>query len=227
VREVTKEKVDLALAVALVPVLGTGLVLVNQLGRYFYYGVPPEMLELDAYKVLVSSLSMFFIGSTLLYVGASFYDSRGSRTWHRLGFHLLFAAILTAPFWLKEVGRSLTSAWLALLFVAFTAAVMFGVERRFKRGATDTSDQLSGWSLVAFFSSLLILIATCAHGYLSERDRTSYTFVESSNDAVVGRLGDLLILKTYDPTHRTFERDRTVLVSVERSLVLETRAMPQ
>lgn len=223
----SKRKLDLALAVALVPVLGTGLVLMNQLGRYFYYGVPPEMLELDAYKVLISSLSMVFIGSTLLYVGATFFDSRGSRTWHRIGFHLLFAAILTAPFWLKEIGRSHTSAALASLFVAFTAAVMFGVERMLKRNASDPIDQLSGWSLVAFFSSLLILIATCTHGYLSERDRTFYTFVGSSNDAVVGRVGDLLILKAYDPIHRTFDRDRTVLVSVQKSLVLETRTMPQ
>lgn len=222
-----KHKFDLALAIALVPVLGTGLVLMNQLGRYFYYGIPPEMLELDAYKVLISSLSMVFIGCALLYVGATFYDSRGSRIWHRIGFHLLFAAILTAPFWLKEIGRSHASAWLALLFVAFTAAVMFGVELMLKRGATDTSDQLSGWSLVAFFSSLLILIATCTHGYLSERDRPSYTFVGSSNDAVVGRVGDLLILKAYDPIHQTFERDRTVLVSVEKSLVLVTRTVPQ
>lgn len=33
-------KFDLAITIALVPVLGTGLVLMNQLGRYLYYGVP-------------------------------------------------------------------------------------------------------------------------------------------------------------------------------------------
>ena len=67
-------KFDLAIAIALVPILGTGLVLINQLGRLMFYGVPFELLELDAYKILISSLSMLFMGTAVCYVGATFYD---------------------------------------------------------------------------------------------------------------------------------------------------------
>lgn len=184
------------------------------------------MLELDAYKVLISSLSMLFIGLALLYVGATFYNSAGSRAWQRMAFHLIFAVVLTAPFWYKEIDRSHPIPWLAVLFVIFTGAVMFGAERWLHREAVvSPSERLSGWALVAFFSSLLVLLATCGHGYLSERDRTFHTFVAASNDAVVGRVGDLLILKTYDPERKIFVHERTKLLSVEASLVLETRTV--
>src|ERR1700741_5127663 len=167
----TKGKFDLAIAVALVPLLGTGLVLMNQLGRYLYYGVPPEMLELDAYNVLFTSLSMLFIGSALLYAGATLYDASGTRAWQRMCFHLIFATILTAPFWYKEVDRSHSIPWPAVVFAIFTGTVTFGAERWLRRKAKSRSDQLSGWALAAFFTSLFVLVATCGHGYLSERDK--------------------------------------------------------
>jgi hypothetical protein len=216
-----KGKFDLAIAVALVPVLGTGLVLMNQLGRYSYYGIPPELLELDAYKVLVSSLSMLFIGSALFYVGSTLYDAAGPRAWHRIIFHILFAAALTVPFWYRDYA----DPWQSVPFVLFTAGVMFGVERWLRHKVESPRDQFSGWSLVAFFSSLLVLAATCAHGYLSEKDRTTHTFVASSNEAVVGRVGDLLILKTYDPVNNVFVHERTRLVNVETSIILEVRSV--
>lgn len=200
----------------------------NQLGRFFYYGVPPEMLEMDAYKVLTSSLSMPFIGTALLYAGATLYDSAGPRVPERMVFHLCFAAMLTAPFWLEDFDWNSSVSWVAVGFVVFTGLVMFGTERWLRREAeAEPQERLSGWALIAFFASVLVLVATCAHGYLAERDRTSFTFVGTSNDAVVGRLGDMLILKTYDVERRTFVRERTKLLSVEDSLVLETRTVPQ
>ena len=48
-------KFDLAIAIALVPILGTGLVLINQLGRLMFYGVPFELLELDRRPPALSS----------------------------------------------------------------------------------------------------------------------------------------------------------------------------
>lgn len=224
----TTRKFDLAIAIALVPILGTGLVLMNQLGRFFYYGVPPEMLEMDAYKVLTSTLSMIFIGTALLYAGATLYDSTGSRVWERMVFHLCFAAMLTAPFWFEDLDWNRSVSWAAVAFVVFTGLVMFGAERWLRREAgAEPRERLSGWALIAFFASVLVLAATCTHGYLAERDRTSYTFVGTSNDAVVGRLGNMLILKTYDVERRTFVREHTKLLSVQDSLVLETRTVPR
>lgn len=220
-------KFDLAVAIALVPILGTGLVLMNQLGRFFYYGVPPELLELDAYKVLISSLSMLFVGIALLYLGTALYDSAGSRAWQRLLFYMVFAAALTSAFWLKDLSWNRSISWPSVVFVTFTGLVMFGAERWLGREARAAPlERVSGWALTAFFVSMLGLSATCAHGYLAERDRTSFTFVGNSDDAVVGRSGDFLILKTYDAERKMFVRERTKLLSVQSSIILVTRTVP-
>lgn len=222
----TTGKFDLAIAVALVPVLGTGLVLMNQLGRYFFYGVPPELLELDAYKVLVSSLSMLFLGASLLYLGATLYDSSGEQGRPRLTFHLLFAAALTGPFWANDLDWRHSVSWATVGFVGFTGSVFFGAERWLRRErVAKLQERVSGWALTVFFASLLVLAATCAHGYLAEQDRTSHTFLAATDDAVVGRVGGLLIIKTYDPKVGTFNRQLTKLVSVEEVIVLEVRSI--
>lgn len=218
---------DLAIAIALVPVLGTGLVLMNQLGRFSYYGVPAEMLEIDAYKVLISSLSMFFVGTALLFTGATLYDSGGSRWWERLTFGVFFAAALTAAFWVRDLDWHRPVSWATVVFVAFTGLVIFGAERWARRESSlGPLERISGWALTAFFGSLLVLSATFAHGYLAERDRKTFTFVENSDDAVVGRSGDLLILKTYDGAQGKFQQERTKFLRMDDSTVLVTRTIP-
>lgn len=216
-------KFDLAIAIALTPIIGTGLVLTDQIGRLLFYGVPPEFLELDAYKILLSSVSMLLMGSTIFYLGSTFYEQEDSSPLSRFFFHLLFATVVTAPFWLGdfEFGRPVSLPSVGFIFL--TGVVLFGIERWLKRDKKEgVKEQISDWSLISFFGSLMVLAATITHGYLSERDRTSLTFLAGSNNAVVSRAGDLLIVKTYDPTTKAFDKDRTKLVSSEGA-VLETR----
>jgi len=221
-------KFDLAIAVALIPILGTGLVLMDQLGRFLFYGIPAELLEIDAYKVLVSSLSMIVVGCALLYAGASFYDPAGQKPAVRLVFHLGFAAALTSPFWARDVQFGARVSIPTVAFVLFTGGVFFSTERWLRQHRTLRGrERLSGLGLICCLLTILVFLATLTHGYLGERDRTSFTFVAGSNDAFVGRTGELLILKGYDPRTRCFVRARTKLVTVESALTMEQRSVPQ
>ncbi|PZQ32501.1 MAG: hypothetical protein DI562_03340 [Stenotrophomonas acidaminiphila] len=218
-------KFDLAIAIALVPILGTGLVLINQLGRLLFYGVPPEFLELDAYKILISSVSMVLMGATVCFLGATFYSSEDSSVGSRFTFHLIFASALTAPFWLSDLDLQRPISWPALTMVILTGIGFFFIERWIKRRKkTGSLENISDWSLVIFFGLIFVLFATTAHGYLAEEDRVSFTFIANSNDVVVGRAGELLIVKTYNSEHRSFNRDVTKLVASE-GVVLETRTL--
>lgn len=209
-------KFDLAIAIALVPILGTGLVLINQLGRLMFYGVPFELLELDAYKILISSLSMLFMGTAVCYVGATFYDPRESPLPVRLLFHLIFAAAVTSPFWLSDLDFDRPISWPGVILVVLTGMIIFGIDYWLKREKeANPKERLSNWLLTTFFGSLLVLGIATTHGYLAERDRVSFPFLGDSDEAVVGKVGDLLIVETYDRERRTFDTDRTKLVSSE------------
>lgn len=221
-------KFDLAIAVALIPILGTGLVLMDQLGRFFFYGIPAELLELDAYKILISSLSMIIVGCALLYAGASFYEPAGQKPAVRLIFLLGFAAVLTSPFWLRDIRFRAPISIPTVAFVLFTGGVLFCTERWLRQHRTLFGrERLSGLGLICCLLTILIFLATLTHGYLTERNRTSFTFVTGSNDAFIARTGELLILKGYDPHTRCFVRTRTKLIAIESALTLEQRSIPQ
>jgi len=214
---------DLAIAIALVPILGTGLVLMDQLGRFIFYGVPPELLEVDAYKILISGLATLFLGTAVCYLAATFYDSRDASAAVRFFFHLIFAAAVTAPFWMGDLDLDRPISWPSVALIALAGTTFFCIERWLKRErAISTQERVAGWSLVTFAGSLFIIGATTAHGYLAERDRRSFTFLAKTNDVVVARAGDTLILKQFDPAHLTFDRDQTKLVNSDGA-VLEVR----
>lgn len=222
------KKFDLAVAVALIPILGTGLVLTDQLGRFLYYGIPMELLEIDAYKVLISSFSMIVIGCALIYAGARFYDPVGQRAAERLVFHLGFASVLTSPFWIPDLHFGARISVPTVAFVLFTAGVFFATERWLRQHRKlNGRERLSGAGLIGCLLTILIFLATLVHGYLGERDRTSFTFIAGSNDAFVGRTGDILILKGYDPSTRCFVRTQTKLITIGSGLAMEQRSVPK
>jgi hypothetical protein len=217
------KRLDTVIAAGLIPMVGTGVVLMDQVGRFLFLNIPLEMLEVDAYKILVSSISVLFIGAATIYTGASLYESRDYSHPLRIVFHIFLAAVLTAPFWMTDVSWNRPISWPSIFFVAFTALVMFGVERWLRREAiVSTQERISGWALTLFFASLLVMSGTVAHGYLAEGDRTTYTFISATNDAVVGRIGSILILKTFDEKRDTFS-GQTKLMPVVNVTSLETR----
>jgi hypothetical protein len=223
-----QNKFDLAIGVALIPVLGTGLVLINQVGRFLFYGIPLELLELDAYKVLVSGVSMLLIGLALVYTGATLHSLAGTRWWERLAFNLGFAVILTASFWAKDLHWGWSVSWATVVFVGFVGGVFYAVERWLRRHAPSSAqERIAGWALVASLSCGLLLVAALAFGVVAERDRTLFSFISHTNDAVVAKSGDLLIVKTYDSDRHEFDHEQTKLVTIDGQVILESRTVPR
>jgi hypothetical protein len=171
---------------------------------------------------------MIVVGSALLYAGASYYDSTGQKPAVRLAFHLGFAVVLTLPFWVSGVQLGAPISVPTVAFVLLTGVVLFSTERWVRQHRTlHGRERLSGLGLICCLLTILVFLATLTHGYLGERDRRSFTFVAGSNDALVGRTGELLILKSYDPHTRCFVRTRTKLVAIESALTMEQRSIPQ
>jgi hypothetical protein len=223
-----QSKFDLAIGVALIPLLGTGLVLSNQFGRLLYYGIPPEMLELDAYKVMVSGGSMLLLGLALIYTAATIHNLAGDRWWERLAANIGFATVLTSAFWVKDLRWAQPISWAIVLLVVATGAVFYNVERWLRRNApASPQERIAGWAMVAFLTSLFLLAATFFLGAISERDRTMFPFIGQTNDAVVAKSGDLLIIKHYDPNKHEFDRSNTTLLVVDGRLDLEERVLPR
>lgn len=96
-------KVDLAIAVALAPIIGSGVVLIYQLARFLFYVVPAELLELDGYKILIRDVSTIFVGTAMLFAATTLYGPVGNKPAVRFLFHFAFAAAITALLWVRDV----------------------------------------------------------------------------------------------------------------------------
>lgn len=225
-------KVNEGYLLALLPVLGMAVIAVHQMGKYIYFGVPLEFLEIDTVKILLSGLSLALYSAAALYALFLLYhrDSipGGPR---RFLHHLFIATFISMPFWVKGVGLDSTISWPTVLFICFCAAVTASAEHRLKR-LKDQGEKMSRLQKIesyvgtSFWVALLILSAVFAHGSITAKDQISRTFISGSDRFVVARSGDVLISKQYDPTTKSFVRDRTILVTMGDEIELVVRAAP-
>ncbi len=74
-----------------------------------------------------------------------------------------------------------------------------------------------------FFGLVTLLVAIMALGMSYAKNQKTQIFVAKTNNFVIGKYGDVLVTKTYDPKTKSFDRDRTTLISVGQELVLEER----
>lgn len=221
-------KWDLAAAVAVLTILGPGLVTMHQVGRYAYYDIPFELLEINAYQLLTSGLSLLFAVASTVFLATTLVNGSEApkARAERLARRMVLAGLLSMPIWVEDFEWGGEVSWPTVGLIGLIGWGLWGVEsvlaKRRPRGE-PVGDRIGRWAHAAFVSALAILVLAVAHGYQTERGRTHYTFVAATERAIIGKFGDSLITKEYDPRTRRFKPSRTVLVIVEDTLVLEGR----
>ncbi|HVI60513.1 MAG TPA: hypothetical protein VM619_16785 [Luteimonas sp.] len=221
-----------AYLLALLPLIGIAIVAVHQMGRYQFYGVPLEYLEIDTVKIILSGLSLALYAAASIYAITALMSEQNLPSWpSRFIAHLFIAAFLTMPYWVGNLSIKNSISWPTLLFIGFCACVTATAEYKIRRlnhsdkpvSRTELINTAAG---VGFWVILLVLLATFTHGALTAKDQTKRTFIEGTNLMIVARSGDVLITKKYDPTRQSFDKDRTVLVVLDKSTTLVTREAP-
>lgn len=220
-------KWDAPALVAVLSVLGPGLVALNQMGRYAYYDIPFELLEIDTYKLLTSGFSLLFAVASTLYLATSVVSSdvRPTNMIERVVVYVVLATLLSLPIWGEQLELGGDVSWPIVGLIALMAWALGVTERALvqRRSREPLSERVGRWALAAFASALAVAICTTVLGYQSERSRTNYTFIAGTPRAIVGKSGDSLITKVYEPSAKRFRPGVTVLVSVDKTLTLQVK----
>lgn len=216
---------------ALLPLVGIAIVAVHQMGQYQFYGVPLELLELDTVKIILSGMTLSLYGAAGIYAVTLVYDKVAPPGALRIFNHLAIAAFITMPFWIGGMDFKAPLSWPTIIFVVFCASVTTFAERQLRRikradSQLPSTQQIGPVAALVFWVGLLILVATWVHGGIWARDRPERTFIEGTDQIVVGRAGDALIVKEYDPAKRSIDTNRTALVKGDKTIVLVTRGAP-
>lgn len=214
---------------AFLPLLGIALVVIHQMGRYSFYSVSFEFLEIDTVKILISALSLGLFGTAAIYSLSLLYDSDYAKTpaTHYLS-HLAAAAFLTAPFWADTLNLKSSLSIPTITFITFASVVTFFIEKHIRKSGAASPElsviaQMAAHAGILFWGTLLVTLATFAHGYLKEDDLDKRVFVEGTNYLFVGRVSGQLVLKEYEPASKKFIDGRTILMQPGVTTVLVER----
>lgn len=214
---------------AFLPLLGIALVVVHQMGRYSFYSVPFDFLEIDTVKILISALSLGLFGTAAIYSLSLLYDADYAKTpaTHYLS-HLAAAAFLTTPFWADTLSLKSSLSIPTIAFILFASAVTFFIGKHIRKSGAASSGlsvlaRMAAHAGVLFWGTLLVTLATFAHGYLKEGDLSKRIFVEGTNYLFVGRVSGQLVLKVYEPESKRFVSGRTILMQPGVTTVLVER----
>ncbi len=217
---------------ALLPLMGIAIVAIHQMGQYQFFGVPLEYLEIDTVKIILSGLSLSLYSTAGIYALALLYNKESIPTGpKRFLHHLFIASFIAMPFWISNFSFKSSISWPTVIFVLFCSVVTASAEFHFRR-LRDAADPLSRLQVIesiagiAFFVTLLILIATYVHGGIVAKDQKQRTFISGTNRILIARSGDILITKEYDPATQSIDKTKTILVVVESTTTLVTQHAP-
>jgi hypothetical protein len=119
---------------AALPLGGIAIVAINQMGKYLYFGVPLEFLEIDTVKILVSGLSLALYSAAAIASLAMLYNKEtipdGPK---RFLHHLLIATFISLPFWIDGIGLKSSISWPTVFFIVFCAIVTASAEHHLKK----------------------------------------------------------------------------------------------
>ena len=216
------------LLLAALPLLGVALVVLHQLGRYTFYSVPFEFVEIDTVKTLLSTLAIVLFSLAATYSLSVFFDGKESN--HPVAHFLAHLGTWSFLNWLEDFDVSAPISYGTVAFVIFASAVTFYTDRHVRRSIAKKEQ--SNRTLLAtigtnagvlFWLVILVIVATTLHGFASEKDHKVRTFIEGTNYLLVGRSEGQLILKRYDPAAKKIMRGTTILKEPEGTIVLVER----
>lgn len=202
----------------------------DQVGRYLYYDIPLEFLEIDAYKLITSSLTLLFAVTSTAYFTTTILGDEGPPKDFagRVVFHGILGAAVTVPLWLPTLDWKHDVSWPMVVLVGLAGVPTWLASKALgrRRRGIGLSERVAGWAIASFAVLVGVCMLTVGHGYKAEESRTQFAFLEKTQRAVVGRMGDLLIAKEYDPASKGFRQGRVILINVEDTAVLDVRELP-
>lgn len=214
----------------LLPLAGIALVTTNQMGRYSFYSVPFDFLEIDTVKTLISvfSLGLFSVAGLYSLLLLHYRDDiKTARS--RFLFHLGAASFITMPFWVESLSLRGKPSLPTIAFILFAAAVTYFADTHvLKAKSTDlsTHDRLSSGLGVMFWVTILVLFSTFTHGYIREKELRTRLFVSGTNLIFVGKAGGQFVLKEYNPATKRIDKARTIVLQPsERTTLIERSAV--
>lgn len=219
------------LLLAALPLLGVALVVLHQMGRYTFYSVPFEFVEIGTVKTLLSALAIVPFCLAATYSLSLFFDGKESNhpVAHFLA-HLGAWLFLSSMYWLEDFDFSAPISYSTVAFVLLASAITFYTDRHIRKSIAKQEPANRTWieiigtnAGVLFWLVMLVIVATVLHGALSERDHKVRTFIEGTNYLLVGRSEGQLILKEYDPTTQKLVRGTTILKEPAGTIVLVER----
>src|SRR5690606_4567442 len=76
---------------------------------------------------------------------------------------------------------------------------------------------------VLVFLGFIGLMCAFSHGYYHAKDRTSWIFIQGTDDLVVGSYNGRLVVKQYNRTTAQIDKNRTILLEPPDRLIVEER----
>ena len=214
---------------AALPLGGIAIVAINQMGKYMYFGVPLEFLEIDTVKILVSGLSLALYSAAAIASLAMLYNKESIPDGpKRFLHHIIIATFISLPFWIEGVGLKSSISWATVAFITFCAVITASAEHHLKKLSKEGDrltrlQKIESVSGTFFWVSLLILAAVFAHGANTAAQVEKRLFIDGTNYFVVARAGELLVTKEYFPSDHAFDKERTIVISITDRIVLTER----
>ena len=206
---------------ALAPVAGVLSSYFYQVGRYTFYSVPYDLIELSTPRIIVASVSVLMISS--VYAVSWLSNIREDGRWKLPGIigHITYNSILTGAFWFRADGTVSEMIPVIILCITGTTVGTYWLQRTITRWTDRGGGRILSRYLCAVYLFFVFALLAAYSGY-SNASGDSHLAIVGSNSVVGGTFNGNIVTKGYEPKSGEIEADVTTIVSPSTDISLRT-----
>ena len=216
--------------VALAPLLGLLAAYFYELGRYSYFDIPKDLLELSTPKVIAAVIGV--ASFLLIYTVSWLEDLRSIKTTSKtrlIIWHLIANAVLTAVFWLRPAISANETAVMGISStVLFTIGTIWLHSVLTKlRSDPPKSVSIFHYVVLSFYIFSMFSFVSLLSGYLEAKGEKYWLSRAGHHQILVGTFNGQYILKEYDPKTLSLKKGQVTLSSPDGDITFYKLAVSQ